>query len=548
MKLKPTLLFASLTASCLLITACGDKAPTSDKGATKSSSVKSANKIADVVIVNGVEPESLDPQKASDLSSFSIHRQMFLGLTASDKEGKTVPAMATEWESTDDKVWVFKLRNDVKWSDGSPVTAHDFVFALQRLTDPKTASPYGTYLVDAKVVNAQAISEGKAQPSTLGVKALDDYTLEVTTTDPVPYLADLMLLPVTFATPKQAIEQHGNKWTDAANIVVNGAYKLHDWQVNGHIILKRNKSYFDDANTKINSVAFLPVTAQAAMSRYKAGEVDFSGVPAEMFKDLKAELPDEVVVTPTLCTSYLEYNTKKAPLDDVRVRKALSMALDRDLITKEVLGRGEESSYQLTPHYTQGMSQVLPDWAGLPMQERAKMANDLLAQAGYSQQNPAKVEILYSTSEGGKRLTSAISSLYKQYLPNAQISVINQEWKMFLDARHQGNFQISFPSWCADYNEPSTFLNLMRTGSSNNTSFYSNPEYDRLMNSTLSVGATDESRRQAYVEAERLLQKDAAIMPLFTGVSPSLIKTYLKGISPNDPLKNWYIKDWQIAE
>lgn len=547
MKLTPTPLFAGLMASCLLLAGCGDKAATSGTGDTKSST-KSSNKIADVVIVNGAEPESLDPQKASDMYSFSIHRQMFLGLTASDKDGKTVPAMATQWESADDKVWVFKLRNDVKWSDGTPVTAHDFVFALQRLTDPGTASPYGTYLVDAKVVNAQAISEGKAQPDTLGVKALDDHTLEITTTDPVPYLADLMLLPATFATPKQAIEQHGNKWTDPANIVVNGAYKLDDWKVNGHIILKRNESYFDNANTKIDSVAFLPVTAQAAMSRYKAGEVDFSGVPAEMFKDLKAELPDEVVVTPTLCTSYLEYNTKKAPLDDVRVRTALSMALDRDLITKEVLGRGEESSYQLTPHYTQGMTKVLPDWANLPMEERAKMANDLLAQAGYSQQNPAKVEILYSTSEGGKRLTSAMSSLYKQYLPNAQISVINQEWKMFLDTRHQGNFQISFPAWCADYNEPSTFLNLMRTGNSNNTSFYSNAEYDRLMDSTLSAGATDESRRQAYVDAERLLQKDAAIMPVFTAVSPSLIKTHLKGISPNDPLKNWYVKDWEITE
>lgn len=547
MKLTPTPLFAGLMASCLLLAGCGDKAATSGTGDAKSST-KSSNKIADVVIVNGAEPESLDPQKASDMYSFSIHRQMFLGLTASDKDGKTVPAMATQWESADDKVWVFKLRNDVKWSDGTPVTAHDFVFALQRLTDPGTASPYGTYLVDAKVVNAQAISEGKAQPSTLGVKALDDHTLEITTTDPVPYLADLMLLPATFATPKQAIEQHGNKWTDPANIVVNGAYKLDDWKVNGHIILKRNESYFDNANTKIDSVAFLPVTAQAAMSRYKAGEVDFSGVPAEMFKDLKAELPDEVVVTPTLCTSYLEYNTKKAPLDDVRVRTALSMALDRDLITEEVLGRGEESSYQLTPHYTQGMTKVLPDWANLPMEERAKMANDLLAQAGYSQQNPAKVEILYSTSEGGKRLTSAMSSLYKQYLPNAQISVINQEWKMFLDTRHQGNFQISFPAWCADYNEPSTFLNLMRTGNSNNTSFYSNAEYDRLMDSTLSAGATDESRRQAYVDAERLLQKDAAIMPVFTGVSPSLIKTHLKGISPNDPLKNWYVKDWEVTE
>lgn len=548
MKLTPTPLFAGLMASCLLLTACGgDKAPSAGADAAKAST-KSSNKIADVVIVNGSEPESLDPQKASDGASFVIQRQMFLGLVASDSEGKTVPSMATEWSNVDQQVWTFKLRDDVKWSDGTPVTAHDFVFALRRLTDPATSSPYGTYLVDAKVVNAKAISEGKAAPDTLGVKALDDYTLQITTTDPVPYFADLMMLPATYATPKQAIEKYDSKWTDPANIVVNGAYKLADWQVNSHIILKRNESYFDNDKTKIDSVAFLPVTAQAAMSRYKAGEVDFSAVPAEMFKDLKAESPDEVMVTPTLCTSYLEYNTKKAPLDDVRVRTALSMALDRDLITKDVLGRGEEASYQLTPYYTQGMTKVAPDWANLPIAERAKMANDLLAQAGYSQQKPVKVEILYSTSEAGKRLTSAVSALYKQYLPNAEISVNNQEWKMFLDSRNQGNYQMAFPAWCADYNEPSTFLNLMRTGNSNNTSFYSNPEYDRLMDSTLSVGVTDESRRQAYIDAEKLLQKDAPIMPLYTQISPSLIKTHLKGISQKDPLKNWQVKDWEITE
>ncbi|MCL1623525.1 ABC transporter substrate-binding protein [Moraxella sp. Tifton1] len=544
MKLTLNPLFAGLMAASFLMTGCG-----SEKSASSgANSTISTNKIADVVIVNASEPASLDPQKASDAPSFAIQRQMFLGLTASDANGKTVPSMATEWQSVDDTVWTFKLRTDVKWSDGTPVTAQDFVYALQRLTDPQTAAPYGAYLVDAKVVNAQAISQGKAQPNTLGVKALDDHTLQIITTEPVPYLPDLMLLPATFATPKQAIEKYGNKWTDPANIVVDGAYKLDDWKVNSHIILKRNESYFDDAKTKINSVAFLPMSAQAAMSRYKAGEVDFSAAPSEMFKELKAEMPNEVVVTPMLCTSYLEYNTKKAPLDDVRVRTALSMSLDRDLITKEVLGRGEESSYQLTPYYTQGMTKVVPDWAKLPMAERAKMANDLLAQAGYSQQKPAKIEILYSTSEAGKRLTSAILSLYKQYLPNANISIINQEWKMFLDTRDQGNFQMAAAAWCADYNEPSTFLNIMRTGNSNNTSFYSNLEYDRLLDSTLSAGATNESRQQAYVEAEKILQKDAAIMPMYTLVSPSLIKTHLKGINKDDPLKNWLVKDWEITQ
>lgn len=506
------------------------------------------NKIAEVVIVNGSEPESLDPQKASDAGSFNIHRQMFVGLTASDETGKTIPNAASEWTTADNKTWVFKLRNDMKWSDGKPLNANDFVYALRRLVDPATASPYGSYLVDAKLVNAEQIADGKAKPDTLGVKAIDDYTLEITTKDAVPYLPDLMMLPATFATPSHAIQAHGDKWIDPANIVVSGAYKLSEVVVGSHIILKRNEAYFDNANTHINSVAFLPTTAQASMARYQTGEVDVSGVPAELYKDLKAKLPDEVKTTPVLCTSYLEYNVKKKPVDDVRVRKAISMTIDRDILTKEVEGRGELSVYQITPPYTQGMTEVKPDWANLSMEERSKQAVALLEEAGYTAENPLQVEFLYSTSEAAKRLTTAMESIWKQRLPNAKFSTVNQEWKMFLDTRRNGDFQVSFSAWCADYNEPSTFLNILRSKSSNNQSFYANREFDSLLDSTLTAEATADSRTQAYVNAERILQKDLPIAPIDAWVHPTLIKPYLKGYTHNDPLQNWRVEDWQIAQ
>ena len=318
----------------------------------------------EIAIPNGAEPESLDLHKASDSSSFAIIRQMFVGLVSADEKGATIPALASEWDSTDGKVWTFKIR-DAKWSDDTPITAHDFVYSFRRLTDPNTASPYSSYLVDAKVVNAKQISDGKAGVETLGVRAVDDKTLEISLSEPVPYLPDTLIHTAVKPVNQKAIEQHGDKWTAPGNYVVNGAYNLKDWQVNERIVLERNTSYYDDANTTINTVTILAIPSEVTdVTRYKAGEIDLTAdsLPSEQFKQLQAELGDQVKIQPKLCTYYYEFNHTKAPFDDVRVRKALSLTLDREIITNNILAQGQTVAYQYTPNAIAGMIDYEPDW------------------------------------------------------------------------------------------------------------------------------------------------------------------------------------------
>ena len=217
-----------------------------------------ANKTT-LVVNNGTEPETLDPAKSSGVPEDNIERQLLEGLVVVGKDGKIAPGVATSWENKDFKVWTFKLRDNAKWSNGDPVTAEDFVYSWQRVTDPKTASPYGSYLADAHVVNAQAVLDGKAKPATLGVKAVDAHTFEVTLSEPVPYFVDMLTHSSVLPVHKATVEKGGEKWTQAGSFVGNGAYVLKEWTVNSKIALERNKNYWNDAATQINQAEFLPI-------------------------------------------------------------------------------------------------------------------------------------------------------------------------------------------------------------------------------------------------------------------------------------------------
>lgn len=559
MTLKP-MPSALLVAVCAVLFGCDNKKAETTTATDKTADTTTATTNApaadtatgdladtqEIVINNGAEPQSLDPHKVSGVPESNILRQMFVGLVSTDQDGKTIPGMATEWSSPDNKVWTFKLR-DAKWSNGDPVTAHDFVYSLQRLTDPATGSPYGTYLADAKVVGALAISEGKAKPDALGVKAIDDKTLEITLEEPVPYFADLLVLPVTYAVNKKAIDAHGDKWTEPSNYIANGAYKLKDWVVNSHITIERNKDYFDDANTKIQEANFLPIeSAATAVNRYKAGEVDVTGVPPEQVDLLKKEMGSEIHTSPKLCSFYYELNNEKAPFNNPNIRRAISLAIDRDTLAK-VTKRGEQPTYQFTPPAINGMGDVSPEWSKWDLSKRAEEGKKLLTEAGYSAQNPLKFEILYSTSEMGKLINAAVASMLKEQLGGlVDASIINQEWKTSLDTRRQGKYEAAMGGWCSDYNEPSTFLNIMRSNNGNNTGKYKNPEFDRLIDGTLKPGLTQADRIKMYHEAEAILDKDAAIAPLYNAVSMRIVKPYLQADSLADPSSSFQIKDWEL--
>lgn len=495
-----------------------------------------------LVIVNGAEPSSLDPQKSQDTNGSAVIRQMFEGLVVTDADGKTIPGLAEKWETKDNKVWTFTLR-DAKWSNGDAITAHDAAYALRRLVDPATGAYYATYLADAKVLNADAIATGKMPVDQLGVKALDDKTLQVTLTEAVPYFVDMLALPVTYPVHQKTIETHGDKWLDPKNIVVSGAYTMSEWAVGSHITVVRNPAYYANDKTTIEKAQFLPITGQNGINRYLAGEVDISAVPGEQIEKTKKEIPNEIHTAPKLCTHYLEPNVAVAPLNDPRVREALSMAIDRDNIVT-ALKRGDVPAYQLTPVATQGMLEAAPEWKSLDAAARNEKAKALLAEAGYTAENPLKFEFLYSTSETGKLMSNAVTAMWKQNLGGAvDAAQINQEWKTFLDTKNQGKFTLALSGWCADYNEPSSFLNLLKTGNSNNTGKYSSAEYDAVMANTLKADTTAEARAQLYKDAETLISKDTAIMPLFSTVSVRLIKPYVNGFSNKDPLDGYLIKD-----
>ncbi|NIF31514.1 oligopeptide ABC transporter substrate-binding protein OppA [Enterobacter sp. Cy-643] len=503
----------------------------------------------DLVRNNGSEPQSLDPHKIEGVPESNISRDLFEGLLVSDLQGHPSPGVAESWDNKDYKVWTFHLRKDAKWSNGEPVTAQDFVYSWQRLADPKTASPYSSYLQYGHLTNIDDIIAGKKPTSDLGVKAIDDHTLEVTLSEPVPYFYKLLVHPSVSPVPKATVEKFGDKWTQPANIVTNGAYKLKDWVVNERIVLVRNTNYWNNAKTVINQVTYLPISSEVTdVNRYRSGEIDmtYNNLPIELFQKLKKEIPTEVHADPYLCTYYYEINNQKAPFTDPRVRAALKLGLDRDIIVNKVKNQGDLPAYGYTPPYTDGAKLTPPEWFTWSQDKRNEEARKLLAEAGYTKDKPLTFNLLYNTSDLHKKLAIAVASIWQKNL-GVNVKLENQEWKTFLDTRHQGTFDVARAGWCADYNEPTSFLNTMLSDSSNNTAHYKSPAFDKIIADTLKV--TDEAQRTAlYEKAEQQLDKDSAIVPVYYYVNARLVKPWVGGYTGKDPMDNVYVRDLYIIK
>ncbi len=499
---------------------------------------------------NGAEPQSLDPNKIEGVPESNVSRDLFEGLLiTSPVDGHPIPGVAEKWENKDFKVWTFHLRKDAKWSNGEPVTAQDFVYSWQRLVDPNTASPYASYPQYGHILNVDAIIDGKMKPSELGVKAIDDKTLEVTLSEPVPYFYKLLVNPAMSPVNKTAIEKFGEKWTQPANIVSNGAFKLQDWVVNERIVMVRNTNYWNNAKTVLDLITFLPISSEVTdVNRYRSGEIDmtYNNLPIELFQKLKKEIPQEVHVDPYLCTYYYEINNQKAPFNDVRVRTALKLGLDRDIITNKVKAQGDLPAFGYTPPYADGAKFTKPEWFTWTQEKRNEEAKKLLAEAGYTKDKPLSFNLLYNTSDLHKKLAIAASSIWQKNL-GVNVKLVNQEWKTFLDTRHQGNYDVARAGWCADYNEPTSFLNTMLSGSSMNTAHYKSPAFDSIM--AESVKAGDEAQRSAlYDKAEQQLGKDSAIVPVYYYVNARLVKPWVGGYSGKDPMDNVYAKDLYVIK
>ncbi len=334
------------------------------------------------------------------------------------------------------------------------------------------------------------------------------------------------------------------------NYVGNGAYKLTKHVINEKIEFVRNPLYWNDKETVIDKATFLAIQNPSTdVQRYRAGEVEITdhALPPEQFPKLKAEMPDQVFTSRTLGTYFYEINNTKAPFNDLRVRKALNLALDRNIITDKVLGQGQIPTYVFTPTYiAEGGAIQQPEYTKLSMKERNQQAVQLLKEAGFSKSNPLKFTILYNTNENHKKVAIAAASIWKNNTGGlVDVKLENQEWKTYIESRHNKQFDIARAGWSADYNQATTFINYFLSNSSNNLAFYKSSAYDQAVNESYQFSeATD--RMKAYAKAEAILAADAPIIPIYNYVNPRLVKPYVKGYEGKDPqdiilLRNLYI-------
>ncbi|ROS27034.1 ABC transporter substrate-binding protein [Raoultella terrigena] len=496
---------------------------------------------------NGSEPSSLDPHKVESDVEFNIISDLFDGLVSVSPAGEIQPRLAAKWDNKDNTVWTFHLRPGVTWSDGTAITAQDIVWSWQRLVSPATASPYASYPGNMHIVNAQDIAQGKKTPDTLGVKALDDDTLEVTLSQPnaafLPMLAHPSLVPID----KVLVSRFGEKWTKPEHMVTSGAYKLSRWVVNERIVAERNPRYWDNAATVINKVTYLPISSEAAdVNRYKAGEIDIVfTLPINQFTQLKKTMGEQLNVSPQLATYYYEFNTTRPPFNDPRVRLALNMALDKDIIAEKVLGQGQRPAWLISQPDIGGVKLHNPDYASWPRDKRIAEAKKLLSEAGYNDSHPLVFNLLYNTSESHQRVAIAASSMWKKNL-GVEAKLQNQEWKTMLDTMHTHNFDAVRYAWIADYDDAATFLNNFRTGDSENTSQYSNPAYDEALRNA--AKAPDVATRgKFYQQAEDLLGKDVPAVPVYHYVRTHLVKPWVGGFTP-DKLGYYFTRDMYIKK
>nr|WP_113869081.1 ABC transporter substrate-binding protein [Brenneria salicis]NMN91868.1 oligopeptide transport system substrate-binding protein [Brenneria salicis ATCC 15712 = DSM 30166]RBP58329.1 oligopeptide transport system substrate-binding protein [Brenneria salicis ATCC 15712 = DSM 30166]RLM29333.1 oligopeptide ABC transporter substrate-binding protein OppA [Brenneria salicis ATCC 15712 = DSM 30166] len=480
---------------------------------------------------NGSEPASLDPHKVESDVEGHIINDFFDNLVRINDDGTVQPRLAERWHNQDNTVWTFHLRRDAKWSDGTPITADDVVYSWRRLSDPKTLSPYSSYVAGMHVKNAADILAGRKTPDTLGVKALDSHTLQVTLDRPISYFLAMTAFYVLAPLPKAVIEKYPADWTPVGNFVGSGPYTLSEWVVNERIVGKRNRPYWDDARTVIDKVTYLPISSPTAeLNRYKAGEIDMTNTLSPIqFSALQKELPQEVKISPISGTYFYQFNTQKPPFNDARVRRALDLSLDKTVIAEKVLGMGQKPAYTLLPQNTGGYTRQEPEWATWTQAQRNAEAKKLMEQAGFNAKNPLRFSLLYNTSEAHLRVAIAASSMWKKNL-GVDVTLQNQEWKTMLDTVRSGDYAMVRYSWIGDYNEPSTFLDILQTHNSNNNSKFSNADYDALLQQALTENSR-QAKQAIYQQALTILNQQTPLLPLYYYVQSQMVKPYIGGFS-----------------
>ena len=534
LKTRKTFLLALVSSSLLIGTA------------SASSKVPDGVKLAeDQTFVYRVldEHSSVDPQVVEDVTGSEVVRDLFEGLMNQDSDGNLVPGVATGYTVNDDNtVYTFALRDNAKWSNGDAVTAQDFVYGWQRAVDPELASPYQWFMELMSIRNAAEIIKGEKAKEELAVKAIDDLTFEVTLTAPLPYFAQMTTQSTTYPAPRAVIEKHGDKWTRPENIVSNGAYILTEHVPNERSVRERNVQYWDNDNTILDKTVALVINDEnVALTRFLAGELDRTEVPAGQFPRLQKEYPGVAISFPRLCNYYYTFNLSDSgpeAFKDVRVRQALALAVDRKIISEKVLAGGQPEAYTFTPEAVAGFTPPVTEMATMSQADRDAKAKQLLAEAGYDKSNPLSFEMIYNTSESHKKVAVAMSQMWKQKL-GTQISLANMEWKVFLETRGNQDFELARGAWCGDYNEASTFLDLLDSESGYNDGKYNNAKLDELLDTAKrSTDAAD-----YYRQIEEMLASDMPVIPVYHYAGVYMMDSDVGNWPVNNVQTRWYSKD-----
>lgn len=480
---------------------------------------------------NGPDPDTLDPQRAEDESSREIIRDLFEGLVGETVDGELVPGAAESWELSEDRLsWTFKLRADGRWSNGDPVTAHDFVAGLRRAVDPATANSSAALL--GPIEGALEIIEGARAPETLGAEALDELRLVLRLRGATPYLLGLLTHPVTFPVHGPSLAEHGQGFARPGRLVSNGAYRLDEWEMQSHVQLVRNPHFREQP--AIGVVRFYSFELpEAELNRYRTGELDYSiDFPVARLQWLRENFGDELHLMPGLSSQFWLFNTARPPLDDVRVRKALAMTVDRDRLVDVVIGLGDHPAYGLVPPGVANYSAQTFDWREQPMAERIEIARRLLAEAGYGPDRPLQVTVHYNTNENLRKIAVAVTSMWREYL-GVETTLYNEEFRVMLSRRKDPDqWQILRLSWRGDYNDASNFLEILSAGGAVNDTGYDDAEYERLL--VEAAAELDPARRKALLEAaERRMLEHYPVLPLYHPSAKRLMKPWVQGYGSN---------------
>lgn len=526
------LLFCPVLA-CLVTSSCG---PADRPSAVTGKPFIPTPAKADNVLRlgNGDEPQALDPHLVAGVMEQNILMSLLEGLATEDPRTlQPVPGAAERWEiSPDGTVYTFYLRENGRWSNGDPVTAEDFRFSFERLLSPNLAAEYAYMLHVIK--NAKAFNEGRLKDfNEVGVRTKGERILEITLEAPTAYFLAVQSHFCFFPVHKATILKHGridqrdSAWTQPGNFVGNGAFQLDAWKINEVIRVRPNPHYWDAAAVKLAGIEFYPVKqAETEERMFRAGQLDCTTtLPLPKLDTYKKDYPHLLRRDPYLATAYYLFNTTRKPFNDVRVRKAFALSVNRELLCDRILKGGQTPAYYLTPPDTAGFTSRAA-LTGTVVQARA-----LLAEAGYpGGQGFPEVELLYNTSENHRIMAEAIQQMWHREL-GVSVSLVNQEWKAYMDTRRKLGFGICRAGWTADYNDPMTFLDLFVADGGNNNTGWSSPAYDEAIAEARRT--TGPARMEAFQKAEALLAAELPILTLYHYRTVNLVHPRVQGWYPN---------------